>query len=217
MQDRIITADLTAAAAVPGSRISEAAAALGINGGRHKQGIRHKEFTVEDAIRILAVKRLQAVGLALGKAANAVKEISFEKLKQIIIDEEQGQEHWLVVGDDVLEVANAERVVEIAKRRGGVRDLRIVNVTQCARDVVEAQAERVAAEAERAAGTLVTAYTAGQGETGIQLHGSLRLAIFHDGHGLAFQLTPATARDLARHLLKVADQAEAPARPEDVN
>lgn len=92
MQDRIITADLMSVTAAPASRISEAAMALGLDNRRHRQDARRKEFTAEDCIRIVAVKRLQAAGLPLGKAANAVKQVSFDVLKQTILDEELGQE-----------------------------------------------------------------------------------------------------------------------------
>lgn len=122
----------------------------------------------------------------------------------------------MVANDGLVEVCDAEQVVDFAGRRG-VENLRFVSLTQAIRDVFEAQMERIAAEAEGAGRSRVTDYTAGKQETGIFLTSSFRLAVFRDGKGLAFQLDPATARDLARHLLRVASQAEAPARPEDMN
>jgi hypothetical protein len=82
-------------------------------------------------------------------------------------------------------------------------------------DLLVARLERL--DAQKADGSLVQAYTAGARQTGIHLHRSLRLALFKNGQGLAIQLTPGMARDLARQLERVADAAEAPAKPEDIH
>ena len=62
-----IVADVIRAAGTEAARISEISARLGIE--RKRTGCTLKELSAEDAIRVLAVRRLQEVGVALGAAA----------------------------------------------------------------------------------------------------------------------------------------------------
>jgi hypothetical protein len=209
-----IVADVTRAAKTEGSRISEISSKLGVQPRR--TGRAPKRLSMEEAIRIVSVRRLQEVGVSLDAAVEAVKQVSFETLKEVLGSDEP--KFLAIAPDGEVSVCDVRELAELTVTREGIRNLRIVNLRTVVEDVFAAMIERnEAAEAERAARSRVSAYTAGKGETGIYLHSDFRLAIFRDGKGMAFQLDPTIARELGQHLIRVADAVEAPAKPEEIN
>jgi hypothetical protein len=137
-QQAIIVADVIRAAGTEAARISKVSARLGIE--RKRTGCTPKELSAEDAIRVLAVRRLQEVGVALGAAIDAVKVVSFEALKEIILTDEQ---RWIAVApDDAVSVCSVDGLTELAVSRSGIKNLRIVNLRMAIRDIFSAQLER---------------------------------------------------------------------------
>jgi hypothetical protein len=209
-----IVADVTRAARTEGSRISEISAKLGVEPRR--TGRSPKRLSMEEAIRIVSVRRLQEVGVSLDGAVAALKQVSFETLKEVLGSDEP--RFLAIAPDGEVSVCDVNGLAEFTITREGIRNLRIVNLRTVVEDVFAAMIERnEAAEAERAARSRVSRYTAGKGETGIYLHSDFRLAIFKDGKGMAFQLDPTIARELGQHLIRVADAAETPPTNEVVN
>jgi hypothetical protein len=228
MAEHLLVADLTAACGVPQSRISETCSALGIA----SKGRRLMKLTIADGIKVAIVRELAAAGLSTATAAHIARQIREADLADIIAHERR---MWLLVRRDptgqsefAFTLADLKEATEIianepddvvAQVTAGEqpRNIRIVDLYKVIRAVLTARLERVAAEDKRAAESRVTAYSAAKGASGIQLHRSLKLAVFKNGRGHAIQLDPAMARELAGNLLRLADEAEAPPKPEDIN
>lgn len=214
VQEAIVVADAVRAAGTEASRISEISAKLGVQPRR--TGRNPKRLSMEQAIRIVSVRRLQEVGVPLDAAVDAIQRVSFETLKEVLGSDEP--RFLAIAPDGEVSVCDVNGLAEFTVTREGIRHLRILNLRTVIEDVLAAMIERnEAAEAERAARSRVTPYTAGKGETGIYLHSDFRLAIFKDGKGHAFQLDPTIARELGQHLIRVADAVEAPPTNEVVN
>ncbi|MGZ8408672.1 MAG: hypothetical protein ACXWVS_01895, partial [Hyphomicrobium sp.] len=123
-QEAVFVADVIRAAGMEPARVSEAARALGVRSA--SKGTYRKQLTVEDAVRIVATRRLQEVGVTFAAAIEAVRQVSFEVLKDIIISDEQ---RFLVVAPDGrVSVCNVSQLAELAVAGGGIRNLQLINL-----------------------------------------------------------------------------------------
>jgi hypothetical protein len=211
------TADLMTVADVPNSRVSEISRTLGIRGRASRGGSAPSQYTVEQAVLIVTVRHLQQLGMSVVDAAKAVRRVTHQDLKRIIISDAP---EWLVVfADGHAEVCDGSRMLDLAEGRGGVlTGLRIVNIHSVLKDVFTARLERLnAMEQARDSESIVGTCSASPGTTGITLHGDLRVSIYHRGRGLQVRLTPEMARNFARQLEATADALEAKPAAEVVN
>jgi hypothetical protein len=214
MDEAFTLADMTRAAAVPRTRIQELLRTAHIRGRRHKAGATACEYTTAEAVLVLVAQRLRQIGVSLADAAMAVRTISFEALRDIIVDDLQ---RWLVLTTAGAELADAERVLAIAEsREDGLQSVRMVSVHQAIRDLLAMRLERLQ-RVKQPAEAKVIHFNAPGAPDGACLTADMQLAIIEGGKGLAVRLTPTEARSLAAQLLATADAVEAGPRPEDLN
>lgn len=205
-QNDILTADIKAAAGIPASRLSEIVGKLGIQARSTRGGAVLSRFSVEDAARIVCVRRLQSLGLGVAKAAKAVRAIRHEDFKKIILTDAAT---WLVVSDNHAEVANAEQMLELAQSRGGnFQGLRLIRIDLVLRDIFEAKLQREQAMLDQQEAQKVTPIRLPDGITGAFLGRDLSLTISRDGVGYRLQLDAEQARSLSRELWALAEAKE---------
>lgn len=206
MEDQsFTTADLMTVADVPNSRVSEISRTLGIRGRPCRGGSAPSQYTVEQAVLIVLVRQMQQLGMSVVDAAKAVRKVTHEDLKRIIITDAP---EWLVVfADGRAEVCDGSRMLDLAEGRGGVlTGLRIANIHTVLKDIFVARLERLnAMQQATESESIVAGCSASPGTTGITLHGDLRVSIYHRGKGLQVRLTPEMARNFARQLEATAD------------
>lgn len=202
----ILTKDIKAAADIPASRLSEITRELAIESRASRGGASLSRFTVQDAVSIVLVRRMQTLGLPLAEAAKAVRVVTSKHLSHIILTDAPT---WLVVGDGHAEVADAERVMAIAEGRGdGLEGLRLVRIDAVLRDVFAAKLQREKAMADEREAERVSEVRLPDPTSGSFLLRDLRLSIVRQGKGLAVRLDPEQARALARELWALAEEQE---------